>query len=415
MKTFGLLLVVSVASLTAGSVVAQTWTQTSAPSNTWNSIACSAGGNRLVAAAYHGGIWVSTDSGSTWIQTSAPQSGWLKVVSSADGTRLAAIGEPEPIGRLPPFSYTGSFYASADSGATWISNNVLSVPKGAKSSMVSSADGRELVVLFSFGSFGSALFTSTNSGAAWRTNNLPNGNWLALASSADGTRLVAAGFGVAVSTNSGSSWTSTNSLPVVAACVTLSADGSELITIIGHQVFVSTNLGMTWTQTSAPATNWIALVSSADATRLTALGGGNNGSFNPIPGPIYTSTDTGATWSLNDAPVQYWTCAAESADGSKLVAAAKGDAGLGPPGSTSGGGIWTSQTTPSPLLNITPSNTDLKLSWIAPSTNFVLRQSPDLFDWTVVTNPPVLNLSNLQNEVILSPASDKGFYRLKTP
>jgi hypothetical protein len=32
-----------------------------------------------------------------------------------------------------------------------------------------------------------------------------------------------------------------------------------------------------------------------------------------------------------------------------------------------------------------------------------------------MTNQPVLNLTNLQNEVMLSPSSSSGFYRLKTP
>jgi hypothetical protein len=32
-----------------------------------------------------------------------------------------------------------------------------------------------------------------------------------------------------------------------------------------------------------------------------------------------------------------------------------------------------------------------------------------------VTNPPVLNLTNLQNEVTLPMAAGSGFYRLKTP
>jgi len=35
--------------------------------------------------------------------------------------------------------------------------------------------------------------------------------------------------------------------------------------------------------------------------------------------------------------------------------------------------------------------------------------------WSDVTNSPVLNLTNLQNELVLSPNSSSGFYRLKTP
>jgi hypothetical protein len=35
--------------------------------------------------------------------------------------------------------------------------------------------------------------------------------------------------------------------------------------------------------------------------------------------------------------------------------------------------------------------------------------------WTDVPDPPVLNLTNLQNEVILSPTGSNVFSRLKTP
>jgi hypothetical protein len=66
-------------------------------------------------------------------------------------------------------------------------------------------------------------------------------------------------------------------------------------------------------------------------------------------------------------------------------------------------------------LNLTPANGNLKFSWIVPSTNFVMQQSSDLGSWTDMTNAPALNLTNLQNEVILSPIGSSGFYRLKTP
>jgi hypothetical protein len=83
-----------------------------------------------------------------------------------------------------------------------------------------------------------------------------------------------------------------------------------------------------------------------------------------------------------------------------------------------GGGIYTSQTTPAPVLNIAPSSNNLAFSWILPSTNFVLQQKSDLCtaNWTDVTNLPVLNLTNLQNQVALPPpAGGNAFYRLKTP
>jgi hypothetical protein len=70
---------------------------------------------------------------------------------------------------------------------------------------------------------------------------------------------------------------------------------------------------------------------------------------------------------------------------------------------------------PDPQLNLTPSGTNLQLSWTVPSTNFVLQQSPDLMSWSVPTNTPVLNLTNLQYQVTLLPTNTSGFYRLSTP
>ena len=54
---------------------------------------------------------------------------------------------------------------------------------GPQAFVASSADGTRLAVL-AYGSF--SLFTSTDSGATWNTNNLPANHWTSLASSADG-------------------------------------------------------------------------------------------------------------------------------------------------------------------------------------------------------------------------------------
>jgi hypothetical protein len=100
-----------------------------------------------------------------------------------------------------------------------------------------------------------------------------------------------------------------------------------------------------------------------------------------------------------------------------LVAATAGDASTNTPGTTTGGGIWISQATPSPQLNITSLNDSLALSWIAPSTDFVLQQNsdPTTTNWMAVTDTPTLNLTNLQFEVTVSPTNSQGFYRLRTP
>jgi hypothetical protein len=99
----------------------------------------------------------------------------------------------------------------------------------------------------------------------------------------------------------------------------------------------------------------------------------------------------------------FWHGVASSADGGKVVAI-----------NASPGTIWTSQTTPTPQLSIAPSNPALKISWLAPSLNFVLQQSPDLSGWTDVTDTPVLNLTNLQAEIVLPATNSTAFYRLES-
>ena len=79
------------------------------------------------------------------------------------------------------------------------------------------------------------------------------------------------------------------------------------------------------------------------------------------------------------------------------------------------GAAATLQIRPSPLMNTTPINGALVLSWLVPSTNFVLEQSADLSSWTDLTNAPVLNLTNLQDEVALPLPDGDAFFRLKTP
>ena len=394
MKRFRILLVASIALLTANFAFAQTWTQTSAPGTNWTAVASSADGTMLAAAVSGGGIYISTNSGATWTQTDAPKAYWSSVAASADGTKLAAIAGTHSL-------YTGPLYTSTNSGATWMSNNV---PVTAWVSVASSADGNTLTALATPLLSQNAIYVSTNSGNTWVSTNISS-SLNSIAASADGRRLVVSGLKIFISTNSGNNWTTNSSLPYAAVAVALPVDGNKIIAIDGQLIFISTNAGTTWGQTSAPATNWIAVASSADGSRLVAVAGGSHSLQPPmiVNGPIYTSTNRGTTWVSNSVPVQYWISVASSADGRKLVAA------------VSGGGIWTLQTTPSPQMSITPANGNLALSWIVPSTNFVLQQSSDLISWTDAVATPTLNLTNLQNEVTLPLTGSNTFYRLKTP
>src|SRR5208283_1313028 len=185
----------------------------------------------------------------TWTRTSAPTNanaweGWGCVASSADGTKLVAVGY-------------GSIFTSTDSGAIWISNNV---PHNLWSCVASSADGTKLAVgtsSYSPLTGYSPLLISTDSGATWISNSAPNVGLNSIAFSADGTELVALGsrganIGIIfISTNSGTTWASTNTDEgwETVAC---SADGTKLVAAAStglpptQGIYTSTNSGSSW-------------------------------------------------------------------------------------------------------------------------------------------------------------------------
>jgi hypothetical protein len=353
---------------------AQTWTQASAPSNNWYSVALSADGSKLFASGSSDTIYISVDSGATWTPTS--MSGFI-VACSADGSKVVV---------------RQGIYTSENSGATWSLAATFPFYVGAAAS---SADGNKIAVLGY-----REIYTSTNSGATWTSNTLPT-SLTVLASSADGTRLVGGGgtLGVvglmAASTDSGATWNLLDPGQNWWHSIASSADGRKLAAY-GHWggLIISTNSGATWTSANLGmigAQGYV--VSSADGSKLMAYGWG-----------IFTSSDSGQTWVSNNVPPEiFWYSAASSADGNKLVAVEYG-----------GTGIWISQSTPGPQLSIARDNAGLTLSWIIPSANFVLQQSADLrtADWTEVLTVPSMNYSNLWHEVVVAPSPDHRFYRL---
>jgi hypothetical protein len=131
-----------------------TWAPCSLAQN--GPVACSADGTKLMVAAYNGGIWTSADTGSTWTLTSAPANTWTSIASSADGTRLVAGTQ------------NSWLYTSTNSGSTW----TISGPIAYWSSVASSADGKKLVAAVNGGGVyvweSSPLLTSASSGGTLR-------------------------------------------------------------------------------------------------------------------------------------------------------------------------------------------------------------------------------------------------------
>jgi len=277
------------------------------------------------------------------------------------------------------------------SAQTWTQT---SAPTTNWQAIAASADGSKLVAVVKVG----GIYVSTNYGATWVLTAAPITNWTAVASSADGRKIFAANYqgGFYTSTNSGATWVRrmTNAVGQYWVAAASSSDGNKLAAADYFSVSTSTNSGATWTNVSVSNQKWLSLVSSADGSKLFAMSSW----------AIYASTNSGMSWNpLTSMPKGSCSSLAGSADGRKLVAAYYQ------------GGIYTSCSQPTPRLHLAPSSNKSVLSWIVPSANFVLQQRANLSGWLDVTNPPVLNLTNLQNEVILSPTGSSGFCRLKTP
>src|SRR4051812_9636386 len=190
--------------------------------------AMSADGRVFVAAGPS--TLVSYDYGATW-RTNNFQ-GTVAAIS-ANGSNIIVIGNSP-----------AAIYSSSDAGATWASS-----PSPADFSprhIACSSDGiRAGVVLYG----SDPIFISTNGAVSWSTNNdAPITFWTGIASSAEGSRLVACSQnqGLWLSTNYGLNWSSilaSNNLTGVAC----SADGKTLVASSGMDVvYVSRDFGATW-------------------------------------------------------------------------------------------------------------------------------------------------------------------------
>jgi photosystem II stability/assembly factor-like uncharacterized protein len=240
------------------------------------------------------------------------------------------------------------------------------------------------------------IFKSTDFGTNWTPTGAPNTLWSCIALSADGTRIAAGAVDdrIYVSTNSGDTWITANPPSNAWRSIASSVDGSHLVATSDGGTYISTNSGGGWTQFSFSGRG---AATSADGSKLIICKNGNY---------VYTSTNFGISWTTNYFLNHFFPIfsVASSSDGNELVAAGNGL-------------LWIYQVTPSPQLNLAASNTNLDLVWLVPSADFVLQQNLDLTttNWVTLTNLPVLNFTNLNNELILSPSNSKGFYRLATP
>ena len=289
----------------------ETWTARDS-NRTWRAAASSSDGAKLVAAAYNGQLYTSTNSGDSWTPRDSNRN-WYGLASSSDGTKLVAVVNG------------GQIYTSTDSGVLWTARSPALAPWEVShnrnwSSVASSSNGTKLVAVASYG----RIYTSEDSGVSWSADMWSgNGtlrNWAGVASSSDGTKLVAVVNGsdtggqgyIFTSINSGHSWAVKDAIRYWIN-VASSSDGTKLVaTVFGGQLYTSTNSGDSWTPRDSNR-NWGAVASSSDGQNLVA---GSSGQ-------LYTSNDYGVSWTARDSD-RLWYGLASSSDGTKLFAAAYG-------------------------------------------------------------------------------------------
>jgi Secretion system C-terminal sorting domain len=288
------------------------WIQrTSAGSREWTAIASSADGMKLVAGDFTHVIMTSSDGGITWTLQTDPSAGnheFRKIATSADGMRLAGVDV------WPAHTF---IYTSSDGGVTWVAHTAMTSPTW--TSIASSSDGSKLVATDGYGH----LYNSIDTGNTWTLRATGTHGWNGLASSSDGMKLTAitnsyyvggSGDYIYTSTDGGVTWIQRTGVGLRNwHSVASSADGLRIIAAAADATLaISVDGGTTWTFSSIASPSWSDVSSSSDGIRL---------SYTYYNGFIFTSVNGGLTWvPETSAGSRYWGRIASSADGKKYAA-----------------------------------------------------------------------------------------------
>ena len=292
---------------------------------------------------------------------------------------------------LSPFQVDGltnvaiSQIGSFNLGFIWTKRTPLGATIKTWPAIASSSDGTKLVAAPNTG----YIYTSSDSGVTW-TEQTGSGSrsWKALTSSSDGTKLAAVvnGGNIWTSSDSGESWTERQ--PTAGTTrnwysITSSSDGTKLAAGVNYgYVYTSSDSGATWTERSPAATQqrWLSIASSSDGTKLVL---GTNNDY------IYTSSDSGITWT------QRISCncfgMSSSSDGTMLAAVAYGGSIYT---STNSGVTWTTRAAAGSRnwYAITSSADGTKLAAVAYGAHIYISSDSGV-TWEQVTDSVVAGVS----------------------
>jgi hypothetical protein len=255
-----------------------------------------------------------------WVQLTAPSTNIGPITCSADSSKLLLAG-----GYLFNWYNWGDvLYVSHDSGATW---TAAAVPTGGWNAVASSADG---TVLMATETGSRAVYISTDAGTNWSRAALPVALWQGVACSANGAALYATASrtangspeGVYASADGGATWSQAGVPPATPngdwGPVACSADGTRVMTGEGAHVWISTNSGMNLRLAFTLNPPYLfsgdqlacgSLACSADG-RMVAVGAESLVGYDYSQVAVATSADAGArwAWTLDTIPILGEAC-----------------------------------------------------------------------------------------------------------
>jgi hypothetical protein len=348
----------------------KSWSPTSAPLGRWTSLCCSSDGMKIFGVTGDGEAYISSNAGGKWSAADITATNWVSAAASIDMSRILAIAD-------------GKIIQSMDGGNIW---HATSTPLGFWNGVASSANGSTLIAVRS--SYSSSVFVSHDCGTNWTSRSGIIGTAKTAWCSPDGNTMFTAFYDGRIysSKNGGTNWNVTGAPNSTWRQVAASSNGVVAIASDYYSVIITTNSGTSWLTSSIPAST---VACSKDGTTIIAAA---------RQGPILCSTDTGNSWNAVASPYGNWTALAMS-DTGNWFAAYNEDT------------IYSTHAVP--LVFMRRSARETRVSWACSLTNYYLQTSESLTFPNWINYPGAAFITDGLNSVLANPNDAKRFFRLK--